>query len=981
MTKQFKLMALASAVLLLGACAEETVLNPEQAREANPESNAIAFSTYMGKSTVTRAGATGSIDTDKLKEADYGFGVFAYYTGNDSYGKYQGAKYATDGGAGAANHEANFMFNQKVYWDAANTAGYITHWYYTPVKYWPNEVKNAANHDVDDQNKDTSNDPALGSNENGGNVSFFAYAPYVDFETTEPQGLGATNGTASGIIAINGATALATANAVEYDPTVTYKLPASSTVKAVDLLWGTAGINGTGVAGAENLGQKGDNTDGNDWTTHAANAVYMKNAENTYTFDTYAKSILKDFRTNADLTKQTTGGTIQIAFKHALAKIGGSYTKTGSDEGDDDDATTPTHGLMVILDLDDFKGGEFGGQLEDYKGAPASTFPEWNKYNTKVTINEIEVKCDKELADGVTEAYLKDINKTITDWSQYLVNQGVFNLATGQWSNVTRGAVNYSQTIEQSSVNPGTSGYGESNTDQAKDAIISEELAEPSSVAHTKAGYESIPIGVTTVAKNVYENEANPLVFIPGTRPIIEFTITYTVRTYDPNLNGVFTEVKQKIKKNLYILNPVELNKQYNILMHLGLTSVKFDATVSNWDVTDLNQGVDSEGNPNPISVETFTEDVDHVYLPINVGEPQSVAAQGMTANTNADLNTSTKAFTVGSAGTYIATFTGMKATFEDGPKDVELSHVTVVAVDKDNNPVDWVTYNYTPGGTPEIGTGTLAVTANESVDNREAKIRIIYDNVAEEYTITQYGRVVQASPVLHIYSDAGKTTEITDMSATPLASGVTKYYTKVTYTYQESTKAGVGNGTDVSGQTTETGYTLTAGDYTTVNGTTFSTKQYVTTVYNPTDRTEGSTPSTNKLKLTFDDVNVDVPITQAAPVVNDIDFTIDGSTAPAYNASATATGAIKVVAKFKDSNNKAAGEVTVPNTALVGAANANAWAIIEETDWTSYTPGQDKIALVANTGPSAVDRNAVITVNYNNSATTKTVTVTQRKP
>ena len=148
-----------------------------------------------------------------------------------------------------------------------------------------------------------------------------------------------------------------------------------------------------------------------------------------------------------------------------------------------------------------------------------------------------------------------------------------------------------------------------------------------------------------------------------------------------------------------------------------------------------------------------------------------------------------------------------------------------------------------------------------------------------------------------------------------------------------------------------------------------------MTTVYNPDKRTE----STKQLTLTYDGKTAAVPITQAAPVVADIDFTIDGSTTPAYNASVTSTGDIKVVAKFKDRNNKAAGEGTVPNSALVTAAASGVWAITEPEDWTSYVAGADKVTLVANTG--AVDRQSVITVNYNNGGVKKTVTVTQRKP
>ena len=59
------------------------------------------------------------------------------------------------------------------------------------------------------------------------------------------------------------------------------------------------------------------------------------------------------------MTKQTTTGTVGFAFKHALAKVGGSTTTvTGN-------PASTQNGLMVVLDLDDLKGAEVGGSKED----------------------------------------------------------------------------------------------------------------------------------------------------------------------------------------------------------------------------------------------------------------------------------------------------------------------------------------------------------------------------------------------------------------------------------------------------------------------------------------------------------------------------------------------------------------------------------------------------------------------------------------
>ena len=64
----------------------------------------------------------------------------------------------------------------------------------------------------------------------------------------------------------------------------------------------------------------------------------------------------------------------------------------------------------------------------------------------------------------------------------------------------------------------------------------------------------------------------------------------------------------QKIKKSVTFTKPVELNKQYNLTMYLGLTSVKFKASVSEWEQGDTNGDGTVDAN-----------DKTEVDLPLNV--------------------------------------------------------------------------------------------------------------------------------------------------------------------------------------------------------------------------------------------------------------------------------------------------------------------------------------------------------------------------
>lgn len=165
--------------LLLATCAAAGMCFTSCSNENSPvdnersENQAIAFGTYMAKPAVTKAGKTGCMTLDKLKESDAGFGVFAHYTGQNNYT--------------APSEAFNFMFNEAVKYKATTGP-----WEYSPVKYWPNTP--------------------------GDKVSFFAYAPYVE-----------TPSESTGITAMSEKT-------VKGEPTLTYVI-ASNPNNIVDLLW------------------------------------------------------------------------------------------------------------------------------------------------------------------------------------------------------------------------------------------------------------------------------------------------------------------------------------------------------------------------------------------------------------------------------------------------------------------------------------------------------------------------------------------------------------------------------------------------------------------------------------------------------------------------------------------------------------------------------------------------------------------------
>ena len=376
-------------------------------------------------------------------------------------------------------------------------------WEYSPVKYWPNGLNDQASAVGGDD----------GTLTEGGKVSFFAYAPYVATATIT----GAT-GSDDGIVGIS-------ANTLQANPTITYKMPSTN---MVDLLWGTANSSGSDLAGNTQAGT----TLSNQTITNGAGTHYY---------------------VNADLTKQQIDGAVRFNFIHALAKVGGS-----ANDG-------VAGGLQIMLDIDALSGGA----AEDA--------------NTKVTVKSIKISTD-----------LND-DGDYDDTDEKISTKGTLDLATGIWtiSDVAGDQAGFTQTIDRTGVSPASA--------------LNPDIAEPASWDATWAN--NTVNGVKIAPKNVYATgqENSPLLFFPGQTPKLRFTINYIVRTQDTKLDGGYSYVEQTVAKVITFGAPVKINKKYNIIIHIGLTSVKFEANVANWSA-DIND--DSNVNSSDQTV---------VNLPLNV--------------------------------------------------------------------------------------------------------------------------------------------------------------------------------------------------------------------------------------------------------------------------------------------------------------------------------------------------------------------------
>lgn len=543
--KKYLLFA-ATAAMMLASCSSEVDFTQQDLQQANAENAAtpVQFGTYMGKAGTTRTVtdltydkgpiANTAVAADGIKSlAQARFGVFAYLT-TDDYDR-----------TTPTSLNPNFMYNQELKYDDALS------WIYTPVKYWPNGI-DAGN---------TTGDPSKTAVEKTAQkLSFFAYAPYKAPSFFDASYASATDGalpsgladdkTKKNSTATNGITAMTT-NDFTGNVWVKYALPTATEQEAVDLLWG---LNGKTTY---------NEADNSDPTVGTIGGAY-----------------------NINLTKQAVEATntqkVQFLFKHALAKIQGSSVTTAKDL----DEASSNCGFSVKLDVD----GNNGDNQTTFFG----TGNGFNKAKTLVTIKSVKIQDGKTASD--------DSENGLTGQTSDIYTSGWFNIETGTWNMAGAGT---GATININVQNNTTLDNAATNTYTLNPKIRENSVTNTNgsdwdfSLTNSSTnGYTGGAEGVEVTAKPLFANEYVPgLMFIPGRDQTIYVTVDYIVRTADANLSTGYSEVEQVIT-NKVTLPAASLgsNKIFKIIMHLGLTSVKFEAKVADWQ-TSTGGTYDSDGN------------------------------------------------------------------------------------------------------------------------------------------------------------------------------------------------------------------------------------------------------------------------------------------------------------------------------------------------------------------------------------------------
>ena len=712
------------AALALAACSEQAdftqadVINSAVENAERP----VSFDTYLGGTATTRAYGTGESDykkgtitndgassTTRLSVAE--FGVFSYHTGTYKLSE-------LDGTTGKEYVTPNFMYNEYIKWN-----GTSNFWYYTPVKYWPNGIDLA--------NTENNNSPSKTATETAPQyLSFYAYAPYTNDATTfgtaytddNPYGTfpitSSTKANYFQTAAYSGAKGIVgmSSNAIPNDKGIwlNYILDNPSTSEGVDLLWGLRGQ------------YTYDETDNVNNTIDKLGAAY-----------------------NTNLTKQSVDEKVRFLFKHALAKVGGATaTSTGS-------TSDPAQGgLKVVLDVDanSTDPGEGADNQDIYQGTKFDVGV--NEHKTLVTIKSVTIR------DAFTYTKTDDAGATITNLGSDLNTYGWFDITTGTWKNTGHAAA---ENIDNESEATAGGGIFKSViSDATLNADIKEGTVKNSTgVAWQNSdssgeGYTGGASGVTTSLKNVYADANVPGVFmIPGSEPqTIYVTVDYVVRTADAKLNPTgtataadvhaYTEVEQIIT-NAVKLSNLEANKYYTLVMHLGLTSVKFEAIVADWAGTS-NATYDENGNV----IDDGTTEQKSVWLPSNVVNTTSITADAGTTHKHVTVDATTDTYTVnltgaGADGT-VAFTTTSTATNQSG---TAITTTAGVDVDASN----------TANASVSVSGGNAAVTiklkpnySSKAVVNTVVITRTSGESTT--VTITQAPRVIVLTPTATTVSD-----------------------------------------------------------------------------------------------------------------------------------------------------------------------------------------------------------------------------------
>ena len=616
------------AALLMTACtSDKDVL--QSTTEPTPSQavaqQAVTFDTYLaGATAITRAGDPGVMTTEKLKTANKGFGVFACFR-ESSDGD---VDYISDGGM------PNFMYNEHVSWDNG--------WTYSPLKYWPNATLNDSQDPPAESyyESDYGEGPVI--NPNLAKLSFFAYAPYVSvgaggtlntFEYPEWQSEAET----SGIIAIP-------YNERSSDPYVKWAY-SPDIDNNVDLLWGVApaGFSYTDVSGGttsvpvglplKNLVKPDKDQKVKFLFQHALSRIGLSvvsaidqiaagDDAGTFSKDPTTKVLIEEVSIWGDFRIQ---GALNLNNSEANKAIWNNVTESESSSDSplytfDDDNSLIADGLRyktskiaavqsaatkeaaltnfgaldegvlasekVLLQPGPDKGRKVASVTPTFVyGKPYYRVDENGVcvMATATTDNKTFFEMEGDAATIKQVRKIGDAASFVVDGTrtQKLYTANIVKIHAG--SSLEDGVTYYkliSGEFDETGAIYGDKFVKEGVGSEEFDCYIISNIAEYFPVYQYGEYYEGV------LPRYMMVIPSKPATPLPPEIPTnVSVRIKYHVVTYDEKLDGYISDITNTIIKETAI--QLENGKSYNLKLILGLTSVKLDATVADWQVAD----------------------------------------------------------------------------------------------------------------------------------------------------------------------------------------------------------------------------------------------------------------------------------------------------------------------------------------------------------------------------------------------------------
>ena len=266
---------------------------------------------------------------------------------------------------------------------------------------------------------------------------------------------------------------------------------------------------------------------------------------------------------------------------------------------------------------------------------------------------QIDAAIDQSAPGGTLDANTRIYVRSVT--FEGFVTKGAFNLNTDKATWYDLAGANY---IDGGSV---TVFDGRTNGKEGQSESANEAPQGLNPVVVQSQPYSGTPTaGVTPTAVNLFDNATAtaPIYVIPSGQPL-NVTIVYDVETQNDKLVTYLsdgethgTSVENKITKAISFgtSTKLEAGKKYNLTLHLGMTSVKFDATVSEWDESTAGSGVDLPenivslgsveltSNGNPLTAVTVWKNQSSLNAPdVNVVGTDGIPLSGVTLSWDSD--------------------------------------------------------------------------------------------------------------------------------------------------------------------------------------------------------------------------------------------------------------------------------------------------------------------------------------------------------